>query len=362
MDKKQSREEWLKNLKSDKGTPQWYEENKDNLSPEDNLVYQVLQHVEKHGVAPIIAHGAYGPEEDTKSNAWIEKVEFPKEGGSYVKYYGCPFRVKGISFAPTVKAMQFPKYMFAGFIKDTWKNCKLIFPILGILWLVNRNGLLKLLDQYLWEIIDVRIMRNFIGIRELIPFFEAAGHENVAWLKQAVAAAEENHKVMYWPESWYNKCEAEIHRCLIESSKGEGIWESIFARLARFFRLFLFIDNTYKSRSQDALAEGKDIYGTLDIFLRRENVSRNRNTFKFLKYILWFALLTSPSLKRIITKFFKNLDREKVKMDEDDWYFASTYRSYNFRDLPYPERRKHREEMNKKFGVVLWPIVTKQTV
>ena len=26
-----TREEWLKNLKSDKGTPQWFEENKDSL-------------------------------------------------------------------------------------------------------------------------------------------------------------------------------------------------------------------------------------------------------------------------------------------------------------------------------------------
>ena len=353
-----NREEWLKSLKSDKGTPQWYEENKGNLTPEDELMRQVLQHVEKFGVAPIIAHGAYGPEEDAKSNAWIEKVEFPEKGGSFIKYYGCPFRVKGISFAPTVKAMQFPKYMFAGFIKDTWKNCKLIFPLLGILWFINRKGLLNLFDQILWELIDVRILRNWVLMRDLIPFFEAAGHENVAQLKRHIADLELQNKVMYWPESWYNKCEAEIHRCLIESAKGEGIWESIFARLARFFRLFLFLDNTYKSRSQDALSEGKDLYGTLDVFLRRENVSRNRNTFKFIKYILWFCLLTSPALKRIIAKFFKDLDREKVKMDEDDWYFAATYRSYNFRDLPYKERRAYREDMNKKHSVVLWPIVT----
>lgn len=354
MDKKQSREEWLKNLKSDKGTPQWFEENKDVLTPEEELMRQVLKHIERTGQAPPITHGAYGPEEDKKSDAYVKEIEFPKEGGAFMKYYGCPFKVKGLSPIMTVRAMQFPKYIFAGFIKNAWDSSKLLFVFAGILWLIGRKGLLKLFDLYLWEMIDVRIMRNFVLMRDLIPFFESVGKKDVDWLKQAVTAADQNHKVMYWPESWYNKCEAEIHRCLIESAKGEGIWESIFAKLARFFRLFLFTDNTYRSRTQDALSEGKDLYGTLDILFSRESggTVRNKRTWQALKYMLRIALLTSPALKRIITKFFRDLDREKCKMDESDIYFSLGYRSYDFLGVPYEVRRAKRDEMSKQYNVV----------
>ena len=345
-----TRDEWLKTLKSAPGTPQYYEENSDRLTPEEKLAKRLLEDTEKRGKPPAIAYGAYGPEEDKKSDAYVERIEFPKEGGSYMTFYGCPFKSKGLSPTDTVKAMQTPKYLFSNFLVHILDNSKLLALSIGIAWLLNRNGFLKLFKTYLEEVVELRTIKNSTNVRYLIPYLESVGWGGVAVMKRTVTEATNKGKVIYWPEEWYNECETEIHRCLIESSKGEGIWEDIFKILASFFRLFLYIDNTYRSRAQDALSAGRDVFGTLEIILERERGQRKK--YKVIKVALHILLFTSPTLKRIVTKFFKNLDRGKVRMDVNDWYFACTYQSYDFRGLPLKERRKFREQMNVEYQVV----------
>lgn len=314
--------DFIKKLKSDPGTMGWYEENKDHLNYAEQEKYRFLKDVFEKGKPMWKAYAAYGPEEDGYNNAYIDDVFFPEEGGTFTKYYGCPFKSKGMAPGNVVYGLQLSKYLFSNFIKHIWYSSKLLAFFFGLTWLFDRNGFLKILIHLL-DNIDRKVV-------ERLTYSEKIKGR--------------------WPDKWYNKCEKEIERCLVESSKGEKYWDLIFRLLGKFLKLFLYIDNTYRSRVQDALSEGKDIFGTLEVLIKREKGPVK--TWIFMKYILKLALLTSPALKRTITKFFKGLDREKMKMDLDDWYFALPYKSYDFRGLPHEKRRAERDEMNKKYQVV----------
>jgi len=216
----------------------------------------------------------------------------------------------------------------SNFPKNIWRSSKLTAFFIGLGWLFDRRGFLKIILEVLKEI-EGRVIRGFV-IR----------HKET----------EIQGKPVEWPETWYNEAEREVERCMVHSAKGEGIWEEIMRILGKFFKIFLYIDNTYRHRVQDCLSENKDLFGTLEVLLQREHGPIN--TWKYTKWILKVGLLTSPALKRITTRFFKNLNRDKIKMDKDDIYWSLTYKSYDFRGLSYEARRAEREKLSRQNKVV----------
>ena len=238
-----------------------------------------------------------------------------------------PARDQSHVIAATVRALRLPKYFFSGFPRDLWGSSKLLMVLLGLVWLLDRRGFLKLL---------IHIAHNI------------------------------NHKIVepfaQWPEKSYNETEREIERALLAAATGEGQWEELIKLITPFLKLFLFTDNTYKSRVQDGLSEGISIKETLDILIKRETRQGISKTWKFIKYALMFALLTSPALSRILKRFFAGLNREKIEMDEHDKFFAYLYKSYDFGGLPRPERKKEWERLVREHHVVFLMMSAKDHV
>lgn len=321
-----NRNEFLDKLEPTKGTLEWYEKSKDHLDFAEKEKHRFLKDVFERGKQTPTVHAAYGPEEDGYGNAYIDEIIFPEEGGTFTKIYGCPFQIKGISPGNVVFGLQLSKHLFSNFPKSIFKYSKIIPLALGLSWLFNRKGFLNILTDLI-HAIDHKVVKH-------LTYSEAMKGP--------------------WPAKWYNNCEKEIERALLEASKGEGLWERLFTLFTPFFKLFLYVDNTYKSRVQDALYKSKNLLECLETLYEREVKTEGNTgkTWKLYKLAFRVMLWTSPALRRIEKKFFKTLEKEKIKMDADDWYFALTYKSYNFRGIPYKERVAERERLNQENHVV----------
>lgn len=318
-----NREEWLKKLSemTDGNTATWAEEHGEKARAK---FFKDLN----EGKVILTAYGAFGPENDKDefTDAYIEEVINPEEGGTFIKYYGCPILYAGMSSLPVVRAMRIPKYLFSGLPKDIMKYGRFLPVALALEWFFNRNGLLEIVRSALWGI-----------------------HKKVLEIIET------------WPEKSYNKSEQEIYRALILAMNGketwvEGkeVWEGIIYFGARFLRTFFFVDNTYKSRVQDALYKAKNLIHALDILISREVASSGstQKIWKIIRFAFKIMRWTSPTLRKIEKKFFEELDKEKVKMTEADEFFSNLYKSYNFRGLPREERKKQWQEQVKKHKVV----------
>lgn len=319
------RQTWLKNLKSDPGTQAYYEENKDHLDFAEKEKARFLNDWAS-GKKPPLAVAVFGPEEDGYANGYIEDITTPETGGTFCKYYGCPFLAKGMHPKNVVFGMQLSKHLFSQFPRSIFKHSKLLSVSLVLAWLFNRKGFLNILCD-LTHAIDHKVVQHLTYSQKMDA---------------------------QWPQKWYNEVEKEIERCLLLASKGEGLWEKFFKLFTPWLKLFLYIDNTYKSRIQDSLYEAKDLLDCLRILYSREVKTQGSTGTTWWLYKQGFRvmLLTSPALRRIEKRFFKNVDKEKIKMDADDWYFALTYKSYNFRGLDYEVRKAERKRLNELNKIV----------
>lgn len=98
--------------------------------------------------------------------------------------------------------------------------------------------------------------------------------------------------------------------------------------------MILQYDNAYRLRFQDAFSTDNPI----KTLLERENCDVV-NKYKMLKWILPFLG---------INKFILDLDKDKIKLDEADWYFCLRRQGYNFGGLSYEERLKIAERIDKE--------------
>jgi len=181
--------------------------------------------------------------------------------------------------------------------------------------------------------------------------------------------------VDYFPEKRYNKFSAEIRRAIRaaaakeiktekplssynpdEAIKNVKLW--ILVPLVKFVELVVLcvdFDTAYRFQSQDGLSNldkrndpVKELERILDIMANRytDYVSDKIRAFK--KFIPLIRL--SPLLKRVLNNFFQELDIEKIKPDEADWYFGLRRERYNFGGLTLEERLKEVERIDKEQG------------
>ena len=129
--------------------------------------------------------------------------------------------------------------------------------------------------------------------------------------------------------------------------------------MVKFAQLFFYLDNTYRYRVQDAFSEIKHMGDGVSEFFRLLDILASRETslgvgykWAFIKRAMKLALLTSPALRRIINRFIHNLDAEKIKMDDIDWYWCLKFQSYNFRGMSKEWRYAERERLDKENGTI----------
>ena len=310
---------WIETQKSDLGTYDYISRHEDEI----NLVKKkFFDDMDKFG-PPKTAFSIFGPE-DEGCDGYIEFVFYPEEGGTFTKIYGCSYLYKGVFPIEVVYGLQLSKHFFSEMPRDISRHF-LLWIGLVLFFLFQRKSFLEFATEFMRNL-NLKVTEHY------------EPHDK-----------NKEGQPEFRPER-YNNFEKEIERAILIAIRGEGLWEQLFIYLTRFLKLFLYSDNTYRLRLQDAFEEGKkSLVKVLDVLISRETpYSGVGPKWKFLKFALSMLCLISPAIKRISRKFMENLDKDKIKMDEADWYWCLKFRSYNFGGKSQEWRYAERDRLDKE--------------
>src|SRR3990167_856 len=283
-------------------------------------------------------------------------VEFPpimpESGGTFTKIFGCSYLFIGYPEILRVRGIATAKFLFSGIITHVIGRSWIYTFAAGFKYLFFRKRFFYDLDYIAFQI-KHRVVHTY-------DMKESVYNEPVKELKRAFKIAAD--KVF--------KIEYETHDIEVVNDKTKTIIEPLhlkkvrerrlnpagyfLSRTATFIFLFLELDSAYRFRIQDAISH--DIFQTLDIISKR-----NVETIKIFGYIkigLRVAFMFQPKLKLFFTEFFKEIELEKVKLDEADRYFTLQYISYNFGGKSAEERFAERKKIDKEKNHIFflgWP-------
>lgn len=139
--------------------------------------------------------------------------------------------------------------------------------------------------------------------------------------------------------------------------------DELIANVVEFISVFLELDSAYRFRVQDALGNiskanlekdvVKEIARIFSLMISRENTENVRQKIVHLSRLIKLFLTLSPKVRAWTKSFLLQLDVEKVKLDESDWYFCLRRNNYNFGGLAVEERLKEKERIDIEKGHVM---------
>lgn len=252
----------------------------------------------------------------------VEEDIFPEEGGAYCRFLGYSYLFKacplGMIPDALIECFGFVKKVLSKMVIDILSNkLLLISPIL--FWLLQKRKFYGMIDEY-----------SHIIHSKTIGLFK-------------------------FPEKRYNVFATELRRVNKEVFKNET--HRIAKPLERIFEVIIFLlefDTAYRLPAQDVLSlarkgdpikEFKRLSDILEERFQEEGLKQKSRDLKRL-----VPILRIPMFKRMLKKFFDELDTEKIKMDEADWYYCLRRKLYNFRGISFEERLKEAEKIDKEKG------------
>lgn len=236
------------------------------------------------------------------------KIKYPAEGGIEVYYEGHKYPRKGWVRKEAVDASARVKRLVLVSIKFALRH-KWMIPFL---WLA-RKGLL----------------RAFVDFSDntLIPH--------------------------YFKPQFFCKSAREIYRVGMKFAQTEDEEKLVWAVV-----MIWEFDDAYRYRAQDILGElnkealrkspSKEIVRIFNLGVNRENkLDENLNLLPRLDEIMIKKWKVIRKAAIFFKKYLMELDLEKIKLDEGDWYYCLQRPGFNYRGMPYKERRKIRIKIDK---------------
>lgn len=274
--------------------------------------------------SPTIFRDVDGP--GIGNSAIAERIERPAEGGRLVHLHGYKYPYKGCPDSEGVYAIHDVKKVIHYALKAVHK--KSVIAVLGLLFLT---------PNWMFEGIKTAIAEYFYG---LAIEYKLATH----LLK----------KERYCP------CVRELYRTfdVLISRRKSGWMRKLLEMIRDILCMFFEYDSAYKFRLQDAFGaiDKKEVLKNVragvihifDVLIKRELDSKTKtgvgSKWKRLRKMFGLALL-APNIRSLAKEFIQELDFEKIKQDEGDWYFDLLRMDYNFGGKSLEERIKERKEI-----------------
>lgn len=248
-------------------------------------------------------------------------IDLPEEGGFYVHYRHQKFPRKGVIVPDALIAVGEVKKVVLNasklFAKLWWTMPILVIPR------VRKYAFWQASDKYV-EISDFILRRFYLQPKMFSP------------------VTRELFRVVYKLFSPLKLTERQH-------------W--IIGRMWTSFGMFIEFDDSYRYIFQDIIKEldkksfnknpAKEIVRLYKILLERdvgfsgtkeEHGEAMNSRFSGALYGIRLALLFSPKVRRMMKKFVNELDIDKMKLDEGDWYQCLIRANYNFGGIPFSER------------------------
>lgn len=305
-----ARKDFLATLQSDPGTYSGMPE-----GPRKNLDATIREHIRKMGQIGGV-EGAFG--DFVGASAYVESVTKPPEGGTFTKFYGCPYLYKGEVIGATVDSVAVTKgAIFETLVLFTRFPFVLALPLFLIP--AGRKEILNWVLKIYFKDLEKRqlpLKEYKQGIRELMRL-----------------------GFRYFPE-----------------------------RLVYLFATIFENDNAYWFPLQDALSELKrenilnrgviyEVGRMFNILIDRQNFDTPTpimaDKFRKVKKIILLVLYLSPTARKIAKEMLLDLDLSQITPDEADTYFTLNRRSYNYRGIPFEERLRRWEKINQQYGIIV---------
>jgi hypothetical protein len=315
----------------------------------------------------VYTEGAFGDTDMSRCTGLVElPILMPKEGGTFTKFYGCSFLFKGNPDKGYIKFMGFPKALVSILPREIMMRSWVLLCAVAFLFAFAR----KRLYRYAWVYVFT-LQRNFFNLVN-VPWerYNAPVKELKRSMDRAIALElERTDRVIMNEDELLSGPSPE---------KKIGIVPRIVANGARFFYFFIEHDHAYRFPLQDILPlinkerlQRHCLHEVDRLFLiclsraspHVPEAERSCSSFTVkingARKMLLAAMIVCPAFRRIMRDFLLDLDCEKVRLDDDDWYFCLDREIYDYRGIPHAERFAEKERIDRERGHVLFTIEQK---
>lgn len=246
----------------------------------------------------------------------IEDVIISENSGPMTKFEGCSYLFKGYLFPRTLYQL--------GATKDvSWFvfGLRVAVPYLVFLYIFNKHKFVNVCDKYF------KLAYEPLKKMDVIP-------QPYEWCTSV--------------KEFYR-----VSEILLNEVKHKGVREV----LGKFRDLALMIlenDTAYRFVAQDVIPEidkNKDLIDELKrvyrVMIFREHPGDQRNKWIRIEKLM-LLVLRVPKIRKLVRKYLTELDFEKIKLDEADWYFVLGHHLYDYQDVSYEDRMAERMRINKE--------------
>lgn len=278
----------------------------------------------------MILQGAFGDEENC--SGIVEKVIHPEEGGELLKFYGCTYLFKGLPPRRILEGggLGLAKSMISAIPREIIAPSFTLKLALAFLYVFSRRRFIHYCNVYFGEIYrNVVLTANF-------------------------------------PPQRYNAVARELRRAMentIGFEIGNKEEQELLMKVGAFVSLFIELDAAYRFPLQDIFgglekervkkSARQEVRWLFDILLERTNFDVHRQKWiQFSKAVMFFLLISLKACE-FLRSFLLELDIDKVKLDENDWYFCLQRRSYNFGGVSFEDRMKERKRLDEEKGHII---------
>jgi len=276
-------------------------------------------------------------------NGIMEELILPPEGGTFMKIVGCPFLYKGNPENRKVYGMEQGKSNISTLPREIIGKSVIYVAAVALRFLFQKKKFIHDLHIFANELINKTI--KHVGQPEI------RYNQFVKEVRRAMDAALKKEF----------KIPADAH--LIGYGVDEVKWKPVeiavvITKLVAFLCVMMEYDAAYRFPTQDVFGElkkenvkknaRKEAVRLLGVYVERGIKLDKRIVFikKVFSALFWF----SPRARRITQYFLEEVDVEKVKLDEADWYFTLRRNTYNFGGKTLDERLIELDRIDREKG------------
>lgn len=291
----------------------------------------------------------------------------------FTKFFGCTYLFKGFPVKEKVEGMGLGKAMISAIPREIVMRSLLLKAALAMLFLISRKRFLKYLRIY-----SSILQRNFVSLTKdeeptskdahppACASFHADFNKGATWGNNSfeVELKRAMNVVLEWETTRITQ------NIKAKDLLMENYWVNydkrlqfyfLVANLAEFIYFFLANDTAYRFRAQDLFEEldqgkayenpRKEVNRLFDILIQREHKRLGASQikkYKTAKVLINLLFIFNKRFQRLMREFLVEVDRSKVILDENDWYFCLRREQYNFRGKSIEDRLAEVKKIDKE--------------